>query len=113
MDEREIERGYANFHRKLNRVLRQRDVRVFKIHVASNPSKAGRLTHCLGLNDQLAGVEMYKAILVRSALKDLHQDALKWLKERGIEPPSINPKKKNRHSKKHFRKKEKINYDRK
>ena len=61
MDESEIEQGYANFHRKLNQVLRQRDVRVFKAHVASNPSQACRLTHYLGLNDQLAEVEMYRA----------------------------------------------------
>ena len=113
MDEREIEQGYANFHRKLNRVLRQRDVRVFKAHVASNPSQAGRLTHCLGLNDQLAEVEMYKAILVRSALKDLHHDALEWLKERGIEPPILKPKKKGRLGKRPFARKRKINDDRK
>jgi hypothetical protein len=30
---------------------------------------------------------MYKAILVRSALKDLHKDALNWLKDKGFEPP--------------------------
>lgn len=108
MDEREIEKGYANFHRKLNQVLRRRDVRVFKAHVASNPSQAGRLTHCLGLNDQLAEVEMYRAILVRSALKDLHHDALEWLKERGIEPPTLKPKKKGRQGKKHFRKRREI-----
>jgi hypothetical protein len=88
MDEREIEQGYANFHRKLNRVLRTRDVKTFKTHIASHPGQAGKLSHCLGLNDELAEIEMYKAILVRSALKDLHKDALKWLKDRGIEPPA-------------------------
>ena len=88
MDEREIEQGYANFHRKLNRVLRTRDVKTFKAHIASHPGQAGRLSHCLGLNDELAEIEMYKAILVRSALKDLHKDALKWLKDRGNEPPA-------------------------
>ena len=87
MDEREIEQGYANFHRKLNRVLRTRDVKTFKVHIASHPGQAGKLSHCLGLNDELAEIEMYKAILVRSALKDLHKDALKWLKDRGIESP--------------------------
>jgi hypothetical protein len=88
MDEREIEKGYANFHRKLNRVLRTRDVKTFKTHIASHPGQAGRLSHCLGLNNELAEIEMYKAILVRSAMKDLHKDALKWLKDRGIEPPA-------------------------
>ena len=87
MDELEIEKGYANFNRKLNRVLRQKDVKAFKTHVASHPHQAGRLTHCLGLNDELAEVEMYKAIVVRSALKDLHRQASEWLKAKGIEPP--------------------------
>ena len=88
MDDLEIEKGYANFHRKLNRVLRQRDVKAFKVYVASHPRQAGRLTHCLMLNDELAEVEMHKAILMRSALKDLHQVASDWLKARGLEPPS-------------------------
>ena len=88
MDEREIEQGYANFHRRLNRVLRTRDVKTFKAHIASHPGQAGKLSHCLGLNDELAKIEMYKAILVRSALKDLHKDALCWLKDRDIEPPA-------------------------
>ena len=113
MDEREIEQGYANFHRKLNHVLRQRDIRVFKAHVASHPLQAGRLTHCLGLNDQLAEVEMYKAILVRSALKDIHQDALKWLKEHGIESPTLKTNKKGLRGKRHFKRKRKISDDRK
>ena len=64
MDEREIEQGYANFHRKLNQILRNRDVKEFKVHVARNPGQAGKLSHCLGLSDELAEVEMYKAILV-------------------------------------------------
>ena len=87
MDELEIEKGYANFHRKLNRVLRQKDVKAFKAHVASHPRQAGRLSHCLMLNDELAEIEMYKAILVRSALKDLHQEASEWLKAKGVQPP--------------------------
>ena len=99
MDEREIEKGYANFHRKLNRILRQRDVKTFKAHVAGHPGQSGRLSHCLGLSDELAEVEMYRAILVRSALKDLHHDALKWLKERGIEPPAPRSKKMGRRGK--------------
>ena len=87
MDERAIEQGYAHFHRRLNRVLRSRDVKSFKTHVAAHPGQAGRLSHCLGLSDELAEVEMYKAILVRSPLKDLHAEALEWLKNRGIAPP--------------------------
>ncbi|MDY6970986.1 MAG: hypothetical protein SV775_01515 [Thermodesulfobacteriota bacterium] len=87
VDEREIEQGYANFHRELNRILRAGDVKVFKTHIASHPRQAGKLSHCLGLNDELAKIEMYRAILVRSALKDLHKETLEWLKERNIEPP--------------------------
>ena len=41
MDELEIEKGYATFHRKLNRILRQKDVRAFKAHVAAHPMQAG------------------------------------------------------------------------
>ena len=41
MDELEIERGYAGFHRGLNRVLRQRDVKAFKAHVARHPMQVG------------------------------------------------------------------------
>ncbi|MFH1624364.1 MAG: hypothetical protein ABID54_04310 [Pseudomonadota bacterium] len=104
MDEREIEQGYANFHRKLNRILRKRDVRAFKAHVANHPRQAGRLSHCLGLNDELAEVEMYKVILIRSALKDLHEDAGRWLKERGIEPPRPRPGKMKRGPKRSLRK---------
>ncbi|MBW1998129.1 MAG: hypothetical protein JRJ29_09225 [Deltaproteobacteria bacterium] len=88
MDEREFEQGYANFHRGLNRVLRLRDAKAFKAHVARHPAQAGKLSHCLGLSDELAEIEMYKAILVRSALKDLHHEARAWLNERGIEPPT-------------------------
>jgi hypothetical protein len=86
MDERELEQGYANFHRGLNRILRLRDVKAFKAHIARHPAQAGKLSHCLGLSDELAEIEMYKAILVRSALKDLHGEAMAWLKKRGIEP---------------------------
>ncbi len=92
MDELEIEHGYASFHRKLNRILRQKDVKAFKAHVAAHPMQAGRLSHCLGLSDQLAEVELYKAILIRSALKDLHHEALEWLKKRHIEPPKARSK---------------------
>jgi hypothetical protein len=105
MDERDIEQGYANFHRKLNRILRQRDVKEFRGHVARHPAQAGRLSHCLGLSDELAEVEMYKAILIRSALKDLHPEALGWLNERRIEPPAPGPKKRGRGGKRHFPKK--------
>jgi hypothetical protein len=45
MDEREIERGYASFHRKLNQILRKQDVKAFKAHVAAHPGQAGRLSH--------------------------------------------------------------------
>ena len=103
MDEREFEQGYANFHRKLNHTLRLRDVKSFKAHVAANPGQAGRLSHCLALNDELAEIEMYKAILVRSALKDLHPEASAWLKTRGIEPPAPRPGKNRRGRKRNFR----------
>jgi hypothetical protein len=93
MDEVEIEKGYANFHRELNRILRQKEVKAFKAHVAAHPMQAGRLSHCLGLSDEWAEVEMYKAIVVRSALRDLHPEALQWLKTRGIEPPRARSKK--------------------
>lgn len=96
MDELEIEKGYANFHRKLNRILRQKEVKAFKAHVAAHPMQAGRLSHCLGLSDELAEVEMYKAIVVRSALRDLHPEALQWLKTRGIEPPRARSKRRGR-----------------
>ncbi len=89
MDEREIEQGYANFHRKLNQILRKQDVKAFKAHVAAHPGQAGRLSHCLGLSDQLAEIEMYKAILVRSPLNDLHTKARNWLEDRGIEVPKM------------------------
>lgn len=88
MDDREIEQGYANFHRGLNRVLRKRDAKAFKFHVARHPGQAGKLSHCLGLSDELAEIEMYRAILVRSALKELHEEARTWLSARGIEPPA-------------------------
>ena len=110
MDELEIEKGYANFHRKLNGILRQKDVKSFKAYVASHPMQAGRLSHCLGLSDQLAEVEMYKAILIRSPLRDLHQEALRWLKNRGIDPPSARPTKRKGH-KKSFRRKAKGNIE--
>ena len=87
MDELDIERGYASFHRRLNSILRERNVKRFKSHVAAHPMQAGRLSHCLGLNDELAAVEMHKAILLRSALKNIHHEAAEWLRERGIEPP--------------------------
>jgi hypothetical protein len=88
MDEREIEQGFANFHKGLNRVLRNKDVKAFKAHIASHPAQSGKLSHCLGLNDELAEVEMYRSILVRSPLKDLHEEARKWLEGQGIEPPA-------------------------
>ncbi len=87
MDEREIEHGYAVFHRGLNRILRTKDVKAFKAHVAAHPRQAGKLSHCLGLNDELAEIEMYKAILVRSPLKEMHDEARRWLREKGIDPP--------------------------
>ena len=84
MDEREIEQGYANFHRRLNRILREKDVKSFKRHVAAHPRQAGKLSQYLGL----AEIEMYKTILVRSPLKDMHEEVRQWLRERGIEPPA-------------------------
>ena len=103
MDEREFEQGYANFHRGLNQILRTRNVKAFKSHVAANPAQAGRLSHCLGLSDELAQIEMYKAILVRAALGDLHQEAEEWLKERGIDPPPQRKKRAGRGRKRTFR----------
>ena len=93
MDEREIEQGYANFHRSLNRVLRQKDVKRFKSFIAAHPGQAGKLSHCLGLSDQLAEIEMYKAIVLRSPLKDMHREAIEWLKARGVEIPQTLGKK--------------------
>ena len=102
MDELEIEQGYASFHRRLNHILRRRDVKGFKTHVAAHPMQAGRLSHCLGLSDELAEAEMYKAILLRSALQDLHHEAAEWLKERGIEQPRARPKRRGRGGRKSF-----------
>lgn len=113
MDERDVEQGYADFHRALNHILRLRDVRKFKIHVARHPRQAGRLSHCLGLSDDLAEIEMYKAILLRSPLKDIHKEAAEWLRARGIEPlrPKLN--KRGRKGKKTIgKKKGKNGYDR-
>jgi len=84
VDELEIEQGYANFYRNLNHVLRKRDVKLFKRYISDHPQQAGRLSHCLGLSDELATVEMYKAILKRGALRDLHKEAIEFLKEKGI-----------------------------
>ena len=105
MDELEIEKGYANFHRKLNRILRQKEVKAFKAHVAAHPMQAGRLSHCLGLSDELAEVEMYKAILVRSALRDLHPEAVDWLKKRDIDFPATQPRNRGRGGRNTFRRK--------
>jgi len=91
IDDREIEHGYANFHRKLNRILRGREVNSFKAHIAAFPHQAGKLSHCLGLSDELAEIEMYKAIVVRSPLRDLHKEARAWLEERGIPVPAASP----------------------
>ena len=88
MDEREVEQGYANFHRKLNKILRSKDVKRFKAHVARHPAQAGKLSRCLSLSDELAEVEMYRAIVIRSALKDMHKDAVTWLQERGMNAPA-------------------------
>jgi hypothetical protein len=100
MDERDIERGYAAFHRRLNHVLRERNVKAFKSYVARHPAQAGKLSRCLGLSDELAEAEMYKTILTRAPLKDLHEQALKWLKEHGINPPSPRTRTRKRKTKK-------------
>ena len=105
MDELEIEKGYANFHRKLNRILRKKEVKAFKAHVAANPMQAGRLSHCLGLSDELAEVEMYKAIVGRSALRDLHPEAVDWLKKRGIDFPATQSRKRGKGGRSTFRRK--------
>ncbi len=88
MDEREIEQGYASFHWRLNQILRKKDVKTFKAHVAAHPRQAGKLSQCLGLSDELAEIEMYKTILVRSPIRDMHEEARQWLKARDIEPPA-------------------------
>jgi len=103
MDELEVEQGFASFHRSLNRILRLRDVKAFKAHVAAHPLQAGKLSHCLGLSDELAEVEMYKAIVIRTPLRDLHDEATRWLKNRGIEPPRPKEKKQGKGRKKGFR----------
>jgi len=100
-----LEKGYATFHRRLNRILRKRDVKAFKAHVAAHPMQAGRLSHCLGLSDELAEVEMHKVIVVRSALKDLHPEAVDWLKKRGIDFPVTRSRKAGRGRRTTFRKK--------
>ena len=109
MDERQIEQGYANFHRKLNHILRKKDVKAFKAFIASHPMQAGRLSRCLGLSDELAEIEIHKAMVTRSALKDMHPYALKWLSGQGIEAPIPNRGKRTRKGKKRrpFRKAEK------
>ena len=112
MDEREVEQGYALFHRRLNHLLRQRDVKQFKAHIARHPGQAGKLSHCLGLSDEFAKVEMYRAILVRSALKDLHHEAMAWLKERGIEPPKPRQKRMGRKGRRGFTRKGKTPHGR-
>jgi hypothetical protein len=113
MDERELEQGYANFHRRLNQLLRQRDVKQFKAHIARHPGQAGKLSHCLGLSDEFAEVEMHKAILVRSALKDLHQEARDWLEQRNIEPPPVNQTRRGQRRRKRFGGKRKTDHGRK
>jgi hypothetical protein len=113
MDERDVEQGYASFHRKLNHLLRQRDVKQFKAHIARHPGQAGKLSHCLGLSDEFAEVEMHKAILVRSALKDLHQEARDWLEQRNIEPPPINLTRRGQRRRKRFGGKRKTHHGRK
>jgi len=40
-------------------------------------------------------------------------DSIEWLKQRGIEPLTLKPRKKGGQGKKHFRKKGKIKYERK
>ncbi len=96
VDEREIEQGYANFHRTLNRILRARDIRLLKKHIATHPREAGKLSHLLGLSDEMAEIEMHKTIITRSALKDIWNESRRWLKEHGIEPPVHKIKKRRR-----------------
>ena len=89
VDEREIEQGYANFHRILNRILRAKDVKRLKDHIASHPREAGKLSHILGLSNEMAEIEMHKTIITRSALNDIRDESVEWLKEKGIEPPKL------------------------
>jgi hypothetical protein len=88
MDDCEIEQGYTSFLRRLNRILRTGDVSAYRLHVARHPAQVGRLSHCLGLNDELAEIEMSEAVFIRSASKDLHAEARDWLVDRGVELPA-------------------------
>jgi hypothetical protein len=39
------------------------------------------------LNDELAKVELFRTLLARSALKDIHPEATGWLRTYGLDPP--------------------------
>lgn len=80
----EIERGYANFYKGLLRVLRLRDVEAFTRHIAKHPREAGRFSHVLGLSKEYAEIEMYKTILRFKNLKELHSEAMEFLKSKGV-----------------------------
>jgi hypothetical protein len=55
-------------------VLRQKDVMKFKTRITGHPGRAGRLSHCPGLSDELGEVEIYMATLVRAVLSDMHEE---------------------------------------
>ena len=72
MGDREIEQGYASLHRGLNPVLSCKGVKAFQSFIAAHPMQAGRLSRFLGLSQELSHIQMVRAILMRSALKDMH-----------------------------------------
>lgn len=82
----EMERGYANFYKGLIRILRLRDVEAFKRHIAKHPREAGRFSHVLGLSKEYAEIEMYKIILRFKNLKELHMEAMEFLRSKGVSP---------------------------
>lgn len=52
-------------------------------------SAGGKFSLCLGLLDELSEIETHKAMLIRSAVKDLNSEAGHCLLKRDIEPRGI------------------------
>lgn len=94
MDERAVEKGYADFNRKLTSILHKKDVGKLKEHLSKYPRYLGKLSHFFGLSDKLIEVEMHKLIVQRKGLEDIKQDSVVWLKERGYSVPRPDPKRK-------------------
>jgi len=85
MDFVEIEKGYSSFYKGLIRILRKKDLTALIKHISKHPREAGRFSHLLGLSPELAEIEMFKAILRFKNLKELHYEALEYLRQRGIQ----------------------------